>query len=285
MLEDHGYDPHVLEWQLPGQSCQLADGAFADGGVGRLVGGGRIHEEVVGPAGQAGLGVGLGRAAGWCRRRRRGGEPEVAQDGGEDGQVGEVGQDAQGTATALAAPNVQAVNATKPLGPGEAARARGGRGGRRGEGVEEGGGRVGGRGHGRGRRRAGGGREPVVGRRRRGPARRRAGERGTTAGVGGEAARVSGQVDAWRGHQRGQAAEELDGGEDELTRTVGEGAFHAVVQAAVVARAEALGGERGAQAVTTQALESLAVVLVEGEVRVQREIGRASCRERVLRLV
>ena len=76
-------------------------------------GGGRVHEEVVGRAGKARLGVGFGWPAGRCRRRRRGGEAEVREDGGDDGSVGEVGEDADGTGTALAAPNLELVNATE----------------------------------------------------------------------------------------------------------------------------------------------------------------------------
>ena len=154
--------------------------------------GGRVHEEVVGRAGKARLGVGFGWPAGRCRRRRRGGEAEVREDGGDDGSVGEVGEDADGTGTALAVPNVELVNATEELGPGEASGARGGGRRRRGEGFEVDLGRAGGWRRGPRQRGEGVGEKRVMGKPWRGRARVRSGERGAAGRVGGEGAVLCG---------------------------------------------------------------------------------------------
>ena len=69
---------------------------------------------------------------------------------------------------------------------------------------------------------------------------------------------VTDEVDAGRRDEGSEASEEGARGEEELASAIGEGAFHAVAEAAVVEAVEAVEGEGRAEAVAAEALSSAA---------------------------
>ncbi len=77
-------------------------------------------------------------------------------------------------------------------------------------------------------------------------------------------------MDARRRHQHGDPGDELVGREDEEERPASR-TLHPVDEPAVLALREPLDGERWAQEVSAQSLETFAVVAVDPDARVERE--------------
>jgi hypothetical protein len=90
-----------------------------------------------------------------------------------------------------------------------------------------------------------------------------------TFGAGRENSVVTHEVDPGSRNQCGEAAQQGIWGEVELAGAVGEGAFEVIDEASVFGKLQAFGGDSGAQAVTAQLLQALAVVLGDDPVGVE----------------
>lgn len=90
-------------------------------------------------------------------------------------------------------------------------------------------------------------------------------------GAWGEHALEVHQMNSRRGHQRGEPAGQLEGGEDEVRRAIGECSLHPVLEAAIFPACETGQAQGASGAVAADELEALPVVLVDVGVGVKRE--------------
>jgi hypothetical protein len=102
------------------------------------------------------------------------------------------------------------------------------------------------------------------------------GERVATAGVGGEEAVVADHVEAARRDECAQTQKQLAGRETEHMPPVREAALHCVEDRTIGRLREPALSERRTERVAGKPLETLAVVLVDGDASVEGEAVLAS---------